>query len=47
MENSSICDLDNKKFFKSDYYKSVKHLEKLNQYNCKKFNLYMPLSDKD
>ena len=47
MENCSICNLDYKKPFKSDHYKSVKHLEKLNQYYCKKCTSYMPLSDKD
>ena len=46
MEYCSICNCDYKKAFKSDHYKSVKHLEKLNQYYCKKCNLYMPLSDK-
>ena len=46
MEYCSICELYYKKSFKSDHVKSVKHLEKLNQYYCKKCNLYMPLSDK-
>ena len=46
MEYCSICNSDYKKAFKSDHYKSVKHLEKLNQYYCKKCNLYTPLSDK-
>ena len=46
MENCSICNSDYKKAFKSDHLKSVKHLEKLNQYYCKKCNNYMPLSDK-
>ena len=46
MENCSICNLNYKKAFKSDHLKSVKHLEKLNQYYCKKCNLYMPISDK-
>ena len=46
MESCSICNLNYKKCFKSDHYKSVKHLEKLNQYYCKKCNLYMPLSEK-
>ena len=31
MENCSICNSDYKKAFKSDQYKSVKHLEKINQ----------------
>ena len=35
MENCSICNSDYKKAFKSDHLKSVKHLEKLNQYFCK------------
>ena len=39
MENCSICNSNYKKAFKSDYLKSVKHLEKLNQYYCKKCNL--------
>ena len=43
MENCSICNSDYKKVFKSDHLKSVKHLEKLNQYHCEKC---MPLSDK-
>ena len=47
MENCSICNSDYKKCFKSDHLKSVKHLEKLNQYYCKKCNLHMPLSEKD
>ena len=46
MENCSICNLNYKKVFKSDHLKSVKHLEKLNQYYCKKCNLYMPIADK-
>ena len=46
MENCSICNLNYKKAFKSDHYKSAKHLEKLNQYYCKICNLYMPISDK-
>ena len=46
MENCSICNLDYKKSFKSDLYKSVEHLEKLNQNYCEKCNFYMPLSDK-
>ena len=44
MENCIICNSNYKKCFKSDHYKSVKHLEKLKQYYCKKCNLYMPLS---
>ena len=46
MENCSICNLNYKKVFKSDHLKSVKHLEKLDQYYRKKCNLYMPISDK-
>ena len=46
MENCRICNSNYKKCFKSDHYKSVKHLEKLNQYYCKKCNSYMPLSEK-
>ena len=46
MENCSICNLNYKKVFKSDHLKSVKHLEKLDQYYCKKCNLFMPISDK-
>ena len=46
MENCSICYSDYKKAFKSDHLKSVKHLEKLNHYYCKKCNKFMPLSDK-
>ena len=46
MENCSICNLNYKKVFKSDHLKSVKLLEKLDQYYCKKCNLYMPISDK-
>ena len=45
MENCSICNSDYKKAFKSDHLKSVKHLEKLNQFLCKKCNKFMPLSD--
>ena len=30
MEYCNICNSDYKKAFKSDHYKSVKHLEKLN-----------------
>ena len=36
MENCSICNSDYKKAFKADNLKSVKHLEKVNQYYCKK-----------
>ena len=46
MENCSICNSDYKKAFKSDHLKSVKYLEKLNQYYCKKCNKFMPLSGK-
>ena len=46
LENCRICNSNYKKCFKSDHYKSVKHLEKLNQYYCKKCNLYMNISDK-
>ena len=46
MKNCSIRNSDYKKAFKSDHLKSVKHLEKLNQYYCKKCNKFMPLSDK-
>ena len=46
MENCSICNSNDKKAFKADHLKSVKHLEKLNKYYCKKCNLFMPLSDK-
>ena len=46
MENCSICNSDYKKAFKSDHLKSVKHLEKLNQYYGKKYNKFMPLSEK-
>ena len=46
MENCSICNSDYKKAFKSDHLKSVKYLENLNQNYCKKFNNFMPLSDK-
>ena len=35
MENCIICNSNYKKCFKSDHYKSVKHLEKLKQYYCK------------
>ena len=46
MENCSICNSDYKKAYKSDHLKSIKHLQKLNQYRCKKCNTFMPLSDK-
>ena len=46
MENCSICNSEYKKAFKSDHLKSVKHLKRLDQYYCKKCNLYMPISDK-
>ena len=46
MENCSICNSDYKKAYKSDHIKSIKHLQKLNQYYCKKCNTFMPLSDK-
>ena len=46
MENCSVCNSDYEKAFKSDHLKSVKNLEKLNQYYCKKCNRFMPLSDK-
>ena len=46
MENCSICNSAYQKAFKSDHLKSVKHLEKLNQYSCIKCNKFMPLSDK-
>ena len=46
MENCCMCNSDYKKAFKSDHFKSVKHLEKLKQHYCKKCNLYMPLSGK-
>ena len=43
MENCSICNLNYKKVFKSDHLKSVKHLEKLDQYYCKNV-IYICLS---
>ena len=46
MENCSICNSDYKKAYKSDHLKSIKHLQKLNPYYCKKCNTFMPLSDK-
>ena len=46
MENCSICNSDYKKAYKSDHLKSIKRLQKLNQYYCKKCNTFMPLSDK-
>ena len=46
MENCSICNSDYKKAYKSDHLKSIKHLQKLNQYYCKKCKTFMPLSDK-
>ena len=46
MENCSICNSDYKKAYKSHHLKSIKHLQKLNQYYCKKCNTFMPLSDK-
>ena len=46
MENCSICNSDYKKAYKSDHLKSIKHLQKLNQYYCKKCNTFLPLSDK-
>ena len=46
MENCSICNSDYKKAYKSDHLKSIKHLQKLNQYYCKKCNRFMPMSDK-
>ena len=36
MEKCSICNSDYKKAFKSDHLESVKDLEKVNQYYCKK-----------
>ena len=36
-----------KKSYKSDHINSIGHQEKLNQYYCKKCNLYMSLSCKD
>ena len=45
MENCSICNSDYKKAFKTDHLKSVKYPKKLDQYYCKKCNLYMPISD--
>ena len=47
MEYCSICDSNFKKSFKSDHFKSVKHLEKIGHYYCKKCNLYMPRADKE
>ena len=46
MENCSICNSDYKKAYKSDHLKSIKHLQKLNQYYCKKCNTFTPFSDK-
>ena len=46
MEKCSNCNSDYKKVFKSDHLKSVNHLEKVNQYYCKKCNILMPMSDK-
>ena len=46
MEKCNTCNSMYKKSYKSDHLKSVKHLEKLNQYYCKKCNTFMPLPDK-
>ena len=46
MEKCNVCNSDYKKAYKSDHLKSIKHLQKLNQYYCKKCNTFMPLSDK-
>ena len=36
MEYCRVCNSEFKNSFKSDHLKSLKHLEKLNQYFCKK-----------
>ena len=46
MKKRSVCSLNYKKSFKSDHMKSVKHQEKIDQYYCKKWNLYMHRLDK-
>ena len=46
MENCSICNSDYKNAYKSDHINSIGHQKKLNQYYCKKCNLYMLLSGK-
>ena len=46
MEYCNICGLYYKKVFKSSHNKSVKHQEKLGQYDCNSCNLYMNISDK-
>ena len=47
MENCNVCNSAFKKSRFSDHLKSVKHLEKLNQYYCKKCNQYLQLSEKE
>ena len=47
MENCSFCNLNCKKSFKFDQYKSIKILEKIFQYVRKVCILDMPLSDED
>ena len=46
MENCIICNSNYKKSYKSDHINSIGHQKQLNQYYCKKSNLYMPLSGK-
>ena len=47
MQNCEVCNSSFQKSRFSDHVKSVKHLEKLSQYYCKKCNQFMPLSDKE
>ena len=44
MENCIICNSNYKKSYKSDHINSIGHQKTLNQYYCKKCNLYMRLS---
>ena len=47
MENCIICNSNYKKSNKSDQINLLGHQEKVNQYYCKKCNLYMSLSCKN
>ena len=45
MNHCNICNSDYKN--KNDHMKSVKHLKVLNQYYCKKCNIFLPLAEKE
>ena len=46
METCDVCNIEYKKIYRSQHLRSIKHLEKVDQYFCKKCNLFLSLKEK-